>query len=75
MTTTTCPGCGEVINLVEVPGKPGRLQGFCGCNKGRAVIEMDKPKVRRRKGRKDEPSILDGDNGTDGGIGAIPEVP
>ena len=49
VTTTNCPGCGAVLTLAEIPGKPGRLQGSCGCNKGRPVIEMNVPKVAPKK--------------------------
>jgi hypothetical protein len=84
MATTTCPGCGAAINLEEIPGKPRRLQGRCGCNGGRPVIEMNAPKATpviekktKKEIKKDEQaeSIVDGDNGADGSGGAVYQVP
>lgn len=81
VTTATCPGCGAVITLQEIPDKPGRLQGCCGCNNGRPVLEMDAPKIEKRRVKKEtekdeqESSVLDGGNGEDDSGGAVSEVP
>jgi len=43
--TVECPGCGKTLELVPVPGKPGRVRGMCACRGGRprAMIECDAP--------------------------------
>ena len=77
-TTTTCPGCGTVLALEEIPGKPGRLQGRCRCNSGRPVIEMPVPVVEKRKKekRRDEgEDILDGSYREDDSSEAVHEIP
>ena len=48
--TTKCPRCGRLVELVTIPGNPGRVQGFCQCNPFGPVIETDAPDAGQPQG-------------------------
>jgi len=51
--TVECPGCGKVLVLVPVAGKPARVAGLCACRGTmRAMIEMDAQEEAMRETRK-----------------------
>jgi hypothetical protein len=51
MTKVKCPVCGAKIELVEHPRKPGRVVGYCNCERGRlrGVIECDAQEESTKK--------------------------
>jgi len=54
-TTTTCPRCGRPLDLVPHPTRNGRLIGYCECNQGRSVLEVNTPPEEKPKRRRKEP--------------------
>jgi len=51
--TVECPGCGKVLVLVPVAGRPARVAGLCACRGTmRAMIEMDAYEEAKKEIRK-----------------------
>lgn len=64
MAKIACPKCGNKIDLVDHPRKPGRVAGYCACggSKPRAMIECDAPEPAKEtppKTRKTEKESAD----------------